>query len=103
MRNLKIIFSDPGVKFHADMEMSFPSDENQILHGNPGDKNFSNISQVALENKAEVIAIYSRADRIKDIADFKGYKEIKEFNDKKKFIKIYVSRSRLSSLENPEK
>jgi len=103
LRNLKIIFSDPGVKFHADMEMSFPSDENQILHGNPGDKNFSNISQVALENKAEVIAIYSRADRRKDIADFEGYKEIKEFNDKKKFIKIYVSRSRLSSLENPEK
>ena len=100
MRNLKIIFSDPGVKFHADMEMSFSSGENQILHGNPGDKNFSKISHVALENKADVIAIYSRADRRKDIADFEAYKEIREFNDKKKLIKIYVSRSRLSSLEN---
>jgi hypothetical protein len=50
------------------------SSENQILHGNPGDKNFSKISHVALENKADVIAIYSRAERRKDIADFEGYK-----------------------------
>ena len=82
------------------MEMDFSCDENKILHQNPDDKNFSKIAHVALENKADVIVIYSRADRRKDIADFKGYKEIKEFNDKNKFIKIYVSMSRLPSLEN---
>ena len=101
LRNLKIIFSDPGVKFHAGMKMDFSCDENKILHQSPDDKNFSKIAHVALENKADAIAIYSRTDRRKDIADFEGYKEIKEFNDKNKFIKIYVSMSRLPSLENP--
>jgi 4-amino-4-deoxy-L-arabinose transferase-like glycosyltransferase len=101
LRNLKIIFSDPGVKFHAGMAMAFASDENKILHQSPDDKNFSKIAHVALENKADLIVIYSRADKRKDIADFEGYKEMKEFNDKNKFIKIYVSMSRLSFLENP--
>jgi hypothetical protein len=102
LRKLKIIFSDPGVKFHAGMEMDFSWDENKILHQSPDDKNFSKIAQVARENKADAIAIYSRTDRRQDIADFEGYKEIKEFNDKNKLIKIYVSMSRLPSLENPE-
>ena len=83
------------------MKWVFAATENKILHQNPDDKNFSKIAHVALENKADVIAIYSRADRRKDIADFEGYKEIKEFNDKNKFIKIYASMSRLPSLENP--
>ena len=103
LRNLKIIFSDPGVKFHAGMKMDFSCDENKILHQSPDDKNFSNISQEALENKVDAIAIYSRTDRRKDIADFEGYKEIKEFNDKNKLIKIYASMNRLSSLEDPGK
>jgi hypothetical protein len=102
LKNLKIIFSDPGVKFHTGMEMTFAWDDNKILHQDPGDKNFSNIAHVALDNKADVIVIYSRVDRTADLADFKGYKEIREFNDKNKFIKIYVSMSRLPSLENQE-
>ena len=101
LRNFKTIFSDPGVKFHAGMEMDFYGDENKILHQDPDDKNFSKIAHVALENKADLIAIYSRADRRKDIVDFKGYKEIREFNDKNKFIKIYLSLNRISPLENP--
>jgi hypothetical protein len=100
LRNLKIIFSDPGVKFHAGMEMAFSLDENKILHQNPEDKDFSKIARAALENKADAIVIYSRTDRRTDITDFKGYKEIREFNDKNKFIKIYVSMSRLPSPEN---
>jgi hypothetical protein len=103
LRNFKIIFSDPGVKFHTGMKMDFSCDENKILHVNPDDKNFSKIAHVALENKVDAIAIYSRADRRKDFADFDGYKEIKEFNDNNKFIKIYVSKSLLSSLVNSEK
>jgi hypothetical protein len=101
LRNFKIIFSDPGVKFHAGMEMDFSCDENKILHQSPDDKNFSKIAREARDNKVDAIAIYSRTDRRKDIADFDGYKEIKEFNDKNKFIKIYVAMSRLPSLENP--
>ena len=101
LRNFKIIFSDPGVKFHAGMKMDFSCDENKILHQSPDDKNFSKIAHVARENKADAIVIYSRTDRRNDIADFEGYKEIKEFNDKNKFIKIYVAKSRLPSLENP--
>jgi uncharacterized membrane protein len=100
LRNLKIIFSDPGVKFHAGMEMAFSLDENKILHQNPEDKDFSKIARAAIENKADAIVIYSRTDRRTDITDFKGYKEIREFNDKNKFIKIYVSMSRLPSPEN---
>jgi hypothetical protein len=56
---------------------------------------------LALENKADGIAIYSRTDRRKDIAGFEGYKEIKEFNYKSKFIKIYASLNRPSPLESP--
>jgi hypothetical protein len=100
LRNLKIIFSDPGVKFHAANEMAFSCDENKILHQSSDDYNFSKIAHVALENKADVIVIYSRADRKKDIVDFDGYKQIKEFNDKNKFIKISTSINRLPSLEN---
>jgi 4-amino-4-deoxy-L-arabinose transferase-like glycosyltransferase len=100
-RSSKIIFSDPGVKFHAGVEMAFSGDENKILHQSPNDKNFSEIAHVALENKADVIVIYSRADRRKDIVDFEGYKEIKEFYDKSKLIKIYALLNRLSSIENP--
>jgi hypothetical protein len=101
LRNLKIIFSDPGVRFHAGMEIDFSCDENKILHQIPDDKNFSRIANVALENKVDVIAIYSRIDRRKDIAGFEGYKEIKEFNDKNKLIKIYASMNSLPSIENP--
>ena len=102
LRNLKIIFSDPGVKFHTGMKMDFSCDENKILHQNSDDKNFSKIAHVALENKADAFVIHSRTDRRNDISDFEGYKQIKEFNDKNKFIKIYVAMSRLPSLENPE-
>ncbi|MBI5578641.1 MAG: glycosyltransferase family 39 protein [Deltaproteobacteria bacterium] len=98
LRNLKIIFSDPGVKFHAGMKMGFCCEENKRLHQDPSDRNFSKIAQEALKKETDVIVIYSRTDRRKDIADFAGYKEIKEFNDKNKFIKISVSVDRLPSL-----
>jgi hypothetical protein len=103
LRNSKIIFSDPGVKFHTGMKMDFSCDENKILHQSPDDKNFSKIAHVALENKADAFVIHSRADRRNDIADFEGYKAIKEFNDNNKFIKIYVSLRQLPSLDNPGK
>ncbi len=47
LRNLKIIFSDPGVKFHTGMEMDFSGDENKILHQDPDDKNFSKIAHAS--------------------------------------------------------
>jgi hypothetical protein len=101
LRYLKIVFSDPGVKFHADVEMDFSGDENKILHRNPDDKNFSEIARVALANKADVIVIYTLADRRKDIVGFEGYQEIKEFNTRKKLIKIYAALNLLPCIESP--
>jgi hypothetical protein len=101
LRNLKIIFSDPGVKFHAGMEMDFSFDENKILHHNPDDKNFSKIAHEALKNRADVIVIYSHVSRKTDIVDFQGYKEIKEINDKNKVVKIFAVMNHLPSLDNP--
>jgi hypothetical protein len=60
--------------------------------------NFSKLARFALENNVDLIVIASRADRRKDITDFVGYKEIKEFSDKKKFIKLYISEERFNSL-----
>ena len=101
LKNSKNIFSDPGVEFHAGMENAFRHDERMILHHDGADKDFSKIARFALENKADVIVIYSRADRRKGITDFKCFNEIREFHDKKKFIKVYVSINCLSTLENP--
>ena len=101
LRNLKIIFSDPGVKFHTGMKMDFSGDENMMLHQDPDDKNFSKIAHAAVENKADLIVIYTLVDRRKDIVGFKGYKEIKEFNTRRKLVKVYASLNRLSFIENP--
>jgi hypothetical protein len=103
LRNLKIIYSDPGVAFHTGKEIAFQRDGDTMLYQVSDDKNFSKIALIAIENNADVIVIYTRADRQKDIEDFKNYKEIKVFSDKNKLIKIYSSISLLPSLENLDK
>ena len=102
LKNLKIIFSDPGVAFHTEKEIAFHHDGDTImLHQVPDDKHFSQIAQEALARKADVIVIYTRTERKNDIVDFEGYKEIKAFSDKNKLIKIYAAVNRLPSNENP--
>jgi hypothetical protein len=99
LRNSKIIFSDPGVKFHAGMEMDFAFEENKILYQNPDDKYFSKIAQAAIEENADAIVIYSQQSRRNCIQDFSSFKEIKEHKSANKFIKIYISSNLLPSLQ----
>ncbi|MCK7509247.1 MAG: hypothetical protein MZV70_37890 [Desulfobacterales bacterium] len=83
---MKIIFSDPRGEipcWHGNGLL--PVMKTSCRTMSPDDKNFSKIAHVALANKADVIAICSRADRIDKISlNFMGYKEIREFNDKDK-------------------
>jgi hypothetical protein len=72
-----------------------------VLQLDFNDMNFSKLARFALENNVDLIVIASRADRRKNITDFVGYKEIKEFSDKNKFIKLFISKERLYSSENP--
>jgi 4-amino-4-deoxy-L-arabinose transferase-like glycosyltransferase len=91
LKDLKIVFSDQVLKFHADMEKNIHNDKTTILHQDHSDKDFSKIARFAADNKLDAIAIYSRIDRKNDVSDFASYKEIKEFADSNKFIKIFVS------------
>lgn len=100
LRNLKIIYSDPGVAFHTGKEISFHRDGDTMLYQDADDRNFSKIALLALEKNADVIVIYTRVNRQNEIAYFKNYKEIKIFRDKNKIIKIYGSINLLHSLEN---
>jgi hypothetical protein len=96
LKRLKIVFNDQIVKFYTDMGNGTHSEQNTMLQLNNNDINFSKLFRFALENSVDLIVISSRADREKDIPDIVGYKEIKEFNDKKKFIKLYISQERLN-------
>lgn len=98
LKSLKIVFNDQVVKFYTDMAIDIHSEKNTILKIDTNDMNFSKFSLFALENKIDLMVISSRADRRKNITDFRGYNEIKEFNDKKKFIKLYISEERFNSL-----
>jgi 4-amino-4-deoxy-L-arabinose transferase-like glycosyltransferase len=103
LKNIKIIFSDPGVKFHAGIPSSFSNDGNYILHQKPEDRDFSKIAIAAIENKAEAIVIYSPENRRDKIANFIGYKEIKEISDKRKFVKIFLAISDDEFITSPPK
>jgi hypothetical protein len=103
LKSLKTVFNDQVVKFYADMEIGPQGEKNTLLRLDFNDMDFSKFAHFALENNIDLIVIYSRADRRKNIADFVGYKEIKEFNDTNKFIKLYISKERFNSLENPGK
>ena len=63
---------------------------------------FSKLARFALENRVDLIVISSRVDRKKDIPDLVDYKEIKEFNDKKKLIKLYLLKELVNSHKNTE-
>jgi hypothetical protein len=82
------------------MGIDRPGDRNTLAHLDADDLNFSKLARFALTNKVDAIVIASRADRIKDLPDFVGYKEVKEFKDERKFIKLYLAAERLNSLEN---
>jgi hypothetical protein len=103
LKSLKIVFNDQVVKFYADMEIDIHGPKNTMLQTDTTDMNLSKFARFALENNVDAIVIASRADRRKNIPDFVGYKEIKEFNDKNKVIKLYISKEQFNSMENPGK
>jgi hypothetical protein len=74
-----------------------------MLQADTTDMNLSKFARFALENSVDLMVISSRAEMRKNITGFFGYKEIKEFNDKKKFIRLYISEERFNSLENPHR
>jgi len=95
LKNLKIVFSDQVLKFHTELKNGIYGDRITILHHDPNDRDFSRIGRFATENKVDAIVIYCRNSRKNSISYFTNYKEIKEFNDRNKSIKIYVSMDRL--------
>jgi hypothetical protein len=98
LKSLKIAFNDQVVQFYTDMEIDIHGEKNTMLQIGTNDMNFSNFARFARENNVDLIVISSRADRRKNITDFLGYKEIKEFNDKKNFIKLFILEERFNSL-----
>jgi hypothetical protein len=90
LKNLKIVFSDQVLKFHADAAMDRHGDASSVLHIDPDDRDFLNLCRFAIEKKLDAIAIYGRSDRQNTIGEFTGYRNIKEFSDNNKFIRIFV-------------
>jgi hypothetical protein len=90
LRRMKIVFNDQIVKFYTDMQSENQSGPNTLLHLMPSDKDFSKLLRYAQDNNADVIVIQDHSDGSDAANKFSGYKEIKEFIYKKKFIRIYV-------------
>jgi len=103
LKSLKIVFNDQIVKFYTDIKNAIHGEKTTTLQLDYSDTHFSKLARFALENNFDLIVISSSVDRRNNIADLVGYKEIKEFNDKKKFIKLYIAEEWLNSLENPGK
>jgi 4-amino-4-deoxy-L-arabinose transferase-like glycosyltransferase len=98
--NLKIVFNDQVLKFHADMENKIRPGVITILRWDPDDKDYSQIGLFAREHKVDAVVIYSRKDRGDKIIELRGFEYLKEFSDGKKFIRIYVSVERSPMLNN---
>ena len=96
----RIVFNDQIAKFHTDMErkkQNKQSSENTLLHLFPIDKDFSKLLHFAKDNNVDMIVIQSRVDEPNGRNPFEGYKKIKDFFYKNKFIKIYhICPNRLS-------
>ena len=103
LKSLKIVFNDQVVKFYTDMEIDVHGEKKTIPKLDASDMNCSKFARFALENSVDLMVISARADMRKNITDFLGYIEIKEFNDEKKFIRLYISEERFDSLENPHR
>lgn len=90
LSNSRIVYNDQIVKFHADLESKKNGSINSLLHLDPSDTDFSKLFHFAKANKADGIVVQCRGD-IKDLSSvFPGYREIKEFAQKKKFLKIFL-------------
>jgi hypothetical protein len=88
--NLKIVYNDQIVKFHADLENRNQGGATSLLHLDPTDTNFSKLFHFANANKTDGIVVQGRGDGTALHSVFPGYKEIKEFSQKKKFVKIFI-------------
>jgi hypothetical protein len=94
--NLKIVYNDQIVKFHADIESRNQGGATSLLHLDPTDKNFSKLFHFAKANKTDGIVVQGRGDGTGLHSVFPGYKEIKEFSQKKKFVKIFILEAQAS-------
>lgn len=85
-----IIFNDQIIKFHADIQLGDYPGLKTLLHLVPADRDFSELIEFAERNRADVLVIRYKQKETGHIPYFKGFKEIKEFNYKKKVVKIYL-------------
>jgi hypothetical protein len=86
----KIVFNDQIVKFHTDVNLTDSNKVETLLYLDLTDKDSSEIERFAANHKADLIVIRSRSGKDKSSDGFAGFKEIKKFNRKRKFVKIYV-------------
>jgi hypothetical protein len=61
-----------------------------LLHLDPTDTDFSKLFQFAKANKADGIVVQGRGDGKGLPSTLTNYKEIKEFTQREKFIKIFL-------------
>jgi hypothetical protein len=61
-----------------------------LLHLIPADKDFSRLLRFAQENRADVLVIGGRQGEVDTEKYFFGFKKIKEFSYKKKFVRVLV-------------
>lgn len=90
LRDSKILYNDQIVKFHADLKKKDQGGATSLLHLDPTDKDFSKLFHFAKANKAGGVVVQGRGDGKGLPRVFPGYKEIKEFTQKKKFLKIFL-------------
>ena len=90
LRDLRIVYNNQIVKFYADLESKKHGSINSLLHLDPTDTDFSKLVHFAKANKADGIVVQGRGDGKKLPSALTNYKEIKEFIQRKKFVKIFL-------------
>jgi hypothetical protein len=93
LNQLRLVYNDQIVKFHADLEGKIPGGATSLLHLDPSDKDFSKLFNFAKVSRAGGIIVQYRGDREELHNIFEGYKQIKELTNENKFVKIFVMES----------
>jgi 4-amino-4-deoxy-L-arabinose transferase-like glycosyltransferase len=86
-----IVFNNPVVAFYTGREVYFSKQGDTILYLNSDDKTYSKIENFALENRADLMVLYLRIDKLNMIVPFLNFVKIKEFSDENRTAIVYCS------------
>jgi hypothetical protein len=85
------VFNDPVVAFYAGMELSFTGRDETTLYLKNDDKTFNFIEEFAKDRKSDFIVIHVKKIRVDNIAPFRDFVKMKEFNIGNKMVVIFCS------------